>query len=264
MIKKATQYKQPSSLLLLGTPGTGKSTFVSQFPGIFILDCDNNLAGPIRWLKDNNKEVDFYCASPCIDDDGTEVPREHWYRRAAQLLVQASEMPEIKTICIDSLSSFSDMVMVEVLRQQGRKLGSFDKLTDTNKVKAADEQLQIQDWGVFFNMIKQVFFRLKSCGKMLVVTGHIKTSEDSLTKSINELVAIPGQSANQISGWFSEVWKLENSIKRRGSSSEQERLVQTFPSGKLQEYLGLKSSAGVATGTAMNADALIKQICQTK
>ena len=41
-------------LLVQGPPGTGKTTLACHLPKVYIADCDLNLAGPLRWLRENN------------------------------------------------------------------------------------------------------------------------------------------------------------------------------------------------------------------
>lgn len=258
-MKKATDtYVQPKSLIILGTPGAGKTTLVSQFPGLFLLDCDQNLGGPLQWLKANDKKPDFYYADPFHDEDGNVLPRELHFQRAATLLMEANDMPDVKTLAVDSLTTFVDIVITEVLRLQGRKLGSFDFKTKNSK--SMDEPMQIQDWGAFFNVMKQFIIKLKSTGKTIIFTGHLKTREDEASKMLRQFISVPGQMAEVIAGLFSEVWLLENAIKVKNGAKVQERLVTTFPSTKGMSALGLKSSCGVESGSPVDVDDLIRKV----
>lgn len=256
-MKKASEgYKAPSSAIILGAPGSGKTTLVSQFPGLFLLDCDENAGGPITWLKSQKKSTDFYIASPLRDDEGKEVPRAQQFQRAATLLEEAAAMDDVKTIAIDSLTTFVPIVLTEVLRQQGRRLGNFDFKTANSKTY--DEPMQIQDWGAFLGLMRTFIMKLKATGKTLVIIGHLKTKEDDVNKMMRQFINVPGQLADIISGWFSEVWLLEANMEIKKGKKTETRKVTTFPQSKTATTLGLKSSTGVKSGSEINADELVK------
>ena len=257
MKNASEEYNQPQSLLVLGTPGSGKSTLIAQIPGIFVLDSDRNMAGPRQWLKDNNKPLNFYYANPTVDDDGKPVPRDEQFQRAMEQLQEAGESKEIKAIAIDSLTSFTDICLTEVMRQQGRARGSFS--FKSKVAKTVDEPLQIQDWGAFFGLMKHIIFQLKNTDKMLVVTGHIKTDKDNLTGILKQFIAIPGQMSEIIAGFFSEVWLLQRSTELKGQAKEEVYKVITFPSGSQTESLGLKSSIGVKSGEELDVEEVIRR-----
>jgi predicted NACHT family NTPase len=50
----------PLKILLIGPPGSRKTTFGLQFPNVYVEDCDRNLNGPERWLRANGlKELSY-------------------------------------------------------------------------------------------------------------------------------------------------------------------------------------------------------------
>jgi len=260
MKSTAQSFTQPQSVLILGEPGTGKTTLASQFKQPFILDCDVNIAGPVKWLKDNKRRSEFFYGNPTVNDAGTLVPREEQFGRACALLEEAAASPDVSTIIIDSLTTFSDIVLTEVLRQQKRTLGTL-QVKDL-KTRTLDEPMQIQDWGGFFGLMKRTIFGLKASGKTLVITGHIKTDKDELTKILKQFIYCPGTMSDVIAGFFSEVWLLKRETKIVAGAKQESRFLMTFPDGSATEALGLKSSVGLKSGEAINLDKIIELLNQ--
>lgn len=257
MKSASDNHDHPQSVLLLSTPGGGKTTLVSQFPCPFILDVDRNIAGPIRFLKDNNKPINFFYDTPTANDDGSAVPRDDQFQRALNQLQEAAKDPKIKTIVIDSLTSFVDLCLTEVMRQQGRARGNFDFKTKTSKT--TDEPLQIQDWGAFFGLLKHIIFLFKGTNKIFVITGHIKTEKDSLDGILKQYVACPGQMSEVIASFFSEVWLLKREVKLIGTKKQEVRKVVTFPTGN-NDSLGLKSAIGIKSGEELDVESIIERL----
>lgn len=238
----ATGYQQIPSILQLGQPGTGKTTGLLQFPGVGVIDLDLNLSGPLRWLKEQGKNPEVLYDSPIIDDAGLKVPRQDQFKRLMEIANEMITDPRVRVIGVDSLTTMVDLVCVEILRSQKKQVGNFDFKTTTSK--AYDAAFEWQDWGAFFNIMKQIIFEMKASGKPVVFTGHIRTKENDLNKVLQNFIAVPGQTAEIMAGLFSEVWLFENEISGVGSSAKETRVVRTFPSDKANQTLGLKSSVG--------------------
>ena len=250
--------KTKISLLLLGVSGTGKTSLLLQFPKPFILNCDDNLNGPVKFLKRQGVDLsDVTFATPIYEEDGTPVPREEWFKRSGNLLSQAGQS-DCETIIVDSLTTFTDFVLIEVLRLQGRTIG--DVFLSDKRSKLADSQMQQQDWGAFFNAMKALIMQLKSWDKNIVFTGHTKTREDSATNALYNSIACPGQTADLIAGFFEEVWLLKSSIKGSGSTAKEKRTIQTFPASNMNTGLGLKSPSGLPSGSDLDPEVALKYL----
>jgi len=246
MIKTSKDnYTQPQSILLLGQPGTGKSTLLCQFEDLFVLDCDNNLAGPMRYLEKENKLGNFYYGSPYLDDEGKPLNRRDWYDRAIQLLLEADKEPKVKGFAIDSLTSFSEIIMTKVLLLNNKTLGDFE----LGSKKPIDDKFTYDEWGALFNLMKQLIFRLKSTNKLVIFVGHIRTKEDELSKVLRQYVAFPGQTSEIMASFFSEVWLMESRLSLVGNKKVEERVIRTFPQVEAQCSLGLKSPSGIVSGS---------------
>lgn len=220
-MQSSTEYKPNLSrgILILGQPGTGKTTTALQVAPSpsWIADLDNNLSGAHRIVK-----TPFYYDT--IDEEPNPQLR---FGRFNQKLQEASTSTEIKANILDSFSKLSDYLLDDILRQQGRSV------------------LQLQDWGVFLNVFKRIIVQMRSTRKMFIATAHIKSEKDEVSGIVRFLPALPGQIQNIIGALFSDVWLCEVQEK----AGEHKFLVRTMPNVwyPLKNSLGLPAVTDVAT-----------------
>lgn len=229
--------KMSSAILLLGPPGVGKTTTVTQLPGVYIIECDNNIDGPTQYAKRAGLSLDFMYDIPQLEDDGTTVPRAMRFKRVAALVNAAFKNDKVKTIVIDSLTTFVDFALDEVRRQVGRKIA--DGVTNF-----IDENLQIQDWGAFKTLIKHFIMTARASGKMIVFLGHVYTDKDDMTQALREFINCPGSMKEEIAAYFSECWFQSIEERRTGQGVTYVRQLRTVPRPG-QSALGLKSAVGI-------------------
>ena len=214
------------ALLLLGRGGSGKTTLAAQFPSPFILDCDNNLAGVIRHL---GPDKPFYYSTINQDEAGKPTVPSQRYSLASQELILATESPSVKTIVVDSITTFHEYIMDEVRRQ---------------KHLSPDDNLRIQDWQSVAYLWKEIITRLRTTGKHIIFTGHTHLVKDELDGSIMHQVMIQGQMKDQISALFSDCWLCQVDSKINPSTRNLDKIhkIRVLQDSK---YLDLKNSLGL-------------------
>lgn len=221
------------AIIIIGDPGTRKTTLALHFPSPYFLDCDNNLSAPVEQTNIRN----FFYDSATRDDAGQIIHPLLRYRHCLTKLNIAATSPEIKTIVLDSLTSLTDIIISEIKRQEHGLAAATETAQDAADAKA----LRIQDWGKFSALVKQLVTKLRTCGKIIVVIAHNNFEKDEVDNRFKQFINIPGQSKSTISGLFTDCWHTFMQISGVGAMAKHEFLVRTLPVSET-DHRGVKSS----------------------
>lgn len=211
-------------LLLQGDPKSGKSTMACQFPGAYVIDVDVNLSGPIRRMRELNMKLPLGYDVLDKDDKGVDIPMPLRYTRFRTLMAEAKKNDEIKTIVIDSATSFVDVLSAETRRLQPA---------------LKDER---QFFGFFFNYGKAFMDELKNVRKHIILICHEKLEKDAAGSVILPYrIAWPGQLGLILPAFFTDAWRCEVKEIPSGLNKTYQWLVKTMPNYqyKLGNSLGL-------------------------
>jgi hypothetical protein len=221
------------AIIIIGDPGTRKTTLALHFPQPYFLDCDGNLSAPVEQTNIHS----FLYDSAARDDTGAIIHPILRYQHCISCLNQAAASPDVRTIIIDSLTSFTDILLSEVRRQE---FGA-SAATDLARDAADNKAMRIQDWGKFAFLIKNLITKLRTCGKIIVVTAHNSFEKDEVDSRFKQFINVPGQAKTTISGLFTDCWHTFMEVKGVGETAKHNFLVRTLPVSEV-DHRGVKSS----------------------
>jgi hypothetical protein len=229
------QSNQSFGLLLLGPPKSGKTNAAMIFPNPYFADCDNNLSSAVNRCGDKT----FYYDTINIDDEGKEVPEGFRYERLLQCCKAAANNPDVQTIVVDSLTMVGDYIIAHILRKQNIP------------------QMRIQDYGTLKDLASKFIVWLRSSGKLIIFTGHEKYDKDEISGVLLYRVNFPGQLADTIGAYFSDVWRCEC---EQSGGDKYKYIVRTMPTPRM----ALGNSLGLPTTFELSWDRLKTKLQPTK
>lgn len=166
-------------VLIYGQSGTGKTIFSCSFPGpIYVADFDGKISSAATFYKNTPQIGDIEFDSFVAYSDFNK-----FYSKISSLKKIADDSKKaplevpfpFKTVILDSITTFSNALMKEVIRQNPSSKRT--KVNDTLVPFLPDYQIAISHF-------KDIIMTLLSLPCNFVATGHIQTSKDEMTGEI--------------------------------------------------------------------------------
>ena len=212
-MKEASNYNMTAAfaLLLIGVPKAGKTVFATCFPDPWVLDCDNNLAGAVRYHRDAGSPLTtFWYDDPQLIelDEGGTKPREAKDRWSfcMKAIGEAIKSPEPRTIIVDGLSLLATYLESHILANSQQGNGMKDLIIAGEKV------MNQSHWNPFKSMMMRFVMACRSAGKPFIMTCHetTETNEDGGVIAYRPLIS--GQLRGNLAGLFTDCWRTETSV----------------------------------------------------
>lgn len=218
-MQSASDFKMSAAfaLLLIGPPKNGKTAFAMSFPDPYILDCDNNLAGALRYHNYDAKPFPFYFDNP----NDVEDPALRWNFCMLKLKA-AIAAPEPKTIIVDGLTLLAYYLEKHILANSKKGNGMDDLIIAGEKV------MNMSMWGPFKNLMSQLVMACKAAGKPFIMTCHEYTELSKSGAVVGYKPLISGSLRENIAGYFTDVWRCTASSDQTGAKYKVRFAPQTL------------------------------------
>jgi Neuraminidase (sialidase) len=198
---KLSEVKTEGNLkvLLIGSPGAGKTCFAASFPGpILYLDFDNKVDSAALFYRDkpdllNNIEVRQLSVAFNAD------PITEFNKLIANELIPAQKSGNFpwKTIVLDSISAFSDAALNHIISTNPGIKGM-----ETKQGKMPDKP----HYGVLLREFGRLIPGLLTLPCNIVMCAHVDTYKDDSTGIIIREAMMSGSYSQKLPQAFKEVW----------------------------------------------------------
>jgi len=180
---------QPQAILLMGPPGGGKTTFMLQWPNLWVADCDRNLAGPMRYLQSIGRYKPFKYDVIPVNDDGTQVPLNLAWQRLRTLTKAALADSTVQVVGLDTLTYCDQALYAHTCRVQG--------LSD----------LEGFHWSPYKRELHAFLSECRASGKTVIVACHEKIEYDKKGNVEKYIPSISTGISNYFGYYFTDIWR---------------------------------------------------------
>lgn len=219
----------PHKFLLLGNTGTGKTSQLLTLPGKkFAYLFDPNA---LQTLRGFDVEYEEFLPS-AVRLDAVPSSKEGAAKANAERVMgtQAADsyvrwekdfdekaakgyFKQFDVLALDSATTLLDLIMERLLTLNARQ-GTFP---------------QQDDWGPQMVTFANIIRTFMSLGKMLLVTGHLKTDKDEFTQKIVQLPLFTGQLREKLPLLFSDIFVTSATTDAKGAVKYQ---IHTVPNSR--------------------------------
>lgn len=181
------------AVLLLSPPGQGKTTLVLQWPDLGYINLDNNLDGPVRYLKSVGRFKPFKHAYPLEDSNGKPLEDCNVWSNLKLVTKELLADSAVGCIVIDSMTVMNRLCTNHVLYLKGHR--------------DPDAVMEMKYWDIWKAAMFNYIMDIRNSGKHLFVLCHIKYVRGEFGDGIKKILpTISSNLADYFGCMFTDIW----------------------------------------------------------
>lgn len=232
----------PLKILILGQPGSRKTTLALQFPGVHVLDCDRNLDGASKYLRERAglKDLAFTYDDIRANDAGQMLDISECFDRVCdklKLFESDAAYKARKVVVLDSLSHVNEFIIRKILRIKQKP------------------SMEINLWTDFATAAYTILVaRLDQTNKHVICICHEERIYESdstnlMKKRVTEINPLfSGKVGDNMGAFFTDVWQT---IVKPASAGKIECWLNTQRTPQcafLKNSLGMPAELNITEG----------------
>lgn len=189
-IEDISRYK---TVLMKGSPGSGKTFKAAHFPAPVFIDFDHNLSGLQKLPPEVRKGIKV--VDPRIKG-GKKLKGRMVWDNAMNLLGEVFQDENVQTVIIDSLTTMQEILMDKILANEDPSI-----------------QMKRQDWGAVQRYWKSFSEEILCNGELdkhVIITAHERVLEEQTVSGgtvMKYALNLSGSMRDSFDVYFSDVWR---------------------------------------------------------
>lgn len=205
MLLSELNEKKFHRILLIGSPGTRKTSFICSIPGkTKILDFDGKVGGAAAWFAAKNperlKQIEVEELASNLDPNFDPMTRVSEIIAKDLIPQQKAGKMEFDTLAIDSMTTFSAATLRHIIKTNP----GIKRSTSAQGVQACQ-----QDYGILKREFGRLIPGLLGLPMNFIATAHFEVDKSELTGEIIRKPIMDGSFAQSLPIFFDEVYALK-------------------------------------------------------
>jgi hypothetical protein len=220
------------TILLLGPPGSRKTTLCLQIPQIAIFDVDGNMDGPLLALKKLGCIPSYGYEQINRNGSGGILPVHQQFDNLIKQMKDLRDSVDhgFKFACIDGLRNIGELIKAKIFEKQRK------------------DSMDTRDWDPYkTDMAKLVFHEARNLGMHVLFTCHeravYKQSGNSkeMMKEVLEKYEplLQGGIQDAFGGFFTDVWRITTEAGGAGTVNTRISVLKDTYSPDLKSSVGI-------------------------